>query len=362
MSPNDLIPAPCQDGARRMAETIREIDNIVVASHVNPDGDAVGSLAAAGHILHSIGKKFILYSSTGLPRTFSFLSLPGTVHTSLEGLSPPPGSALFLDCNEPHRLGQELAARMSALAGVNIDHHPGRGMGSRGNWIFPHAAATAQLLAYVAIRLGLPLSGGIADAVAVGMITDTGGFRHANTDADALLLTVHLARNGCNISRLRDLLENTWSLDRMRLWAKLMARVRLERGNTVAFCRVTAGDLLEHQCSKEDLEGLVEQLRRLRGVKVAALLLEESRQTCKFSLRSAEGNDVLAAASTLGGGGHVNAAGGTLRLAPGRAETMLLDAVCRQLDSESRPSLSNTSAPPAGEQTSPCSGADRNCA
>jgi phosphoesterase RecJ-like protein len=334
MSPNNLIPAPYQDGARRMAEAIRGIDNVIVASHVNPDGDAVGALAAAGHILHSIGKKFILYSSTGLPRSFSFLSLPDTVHTSLEPPLPPIHSALFLDCNEPHRLGQELAARMSGLAGVNIDHHPGRGMGSHANWISPQAAATAQLMAYVAMRLGLTLSGGIADAIAVGMITDTGGFRHGNTDADALLLTVHLMRNGCNISRLRELLENNWSLDRMRLWAKLMSRVRLERDNTVAFCRVMSDDLLEHQCLKEDIEEFVEHLRRLRGVRVAALLLEDSRQTCKFSLRSVVGNNVLATASALGGGGHVNAAGGTLRLAPGRAESVLLDAVCRQLDRE----------------------------
>ncbi|MDR3358233.1 MAG: DHH family phosphoesterase [Desulfovibrio sp.] len=336
MPPNDLIPPSYRDGALRMAEAIREIDDVVVASHVNPDGDAVGAMAVAGHILHSMGKKFILYSGAGLPRSFSFLSLPDTVRTSLE--SPPLAfhSALFLDCNEPHRLGQELAGRMAGLAGVNIDHHPGRGMGSRANWIFPQAAATTQLMAYVAICLGLPLAGDIAVAVAVGLITDTGGFRHGNTDADALSLMVHLTRNGCNISRLRDILENDWTLDRMRLWAKLTSRVRLERGGTVAFCRVMSDDLLEHQCAKEDIEGLVEHLRRLRGVRVAALLLEDSRQTCKFSLRSAEGSNVLAAASALGGGGHVNAAGGTLRLAPALAESALLDAVCRQLDRESR--------------------------
>ncbi|MDR1660496.1 MAG: DHH family phosphoesterase [Desulfovibrio sp.] len=335
MSPNDVIPFPYQDGARRMAEAIRGLDNVIVASHVNPDGDAVGALATAGHILHTIGKKFMLYSGTGLPRSFSFLSLPDIVYTSLERPPLSLHGALFLDCNEPHRLGQELATRMSGLASVNIDHHPGRGMGSHANWIFPQAAATAQLMAYVAICLGLPLSGDIADAVAVGIITDTGAFRHGNTDVDTLLLTVHLMKNGCDIFRLRELLENNWSLERMRLWSKLMSRVRLERDNTVAFCRVMSDDLLKHQCVKDDLEGFVEHLRRLRGVRVAALLLEESRQKCKFSLRSAEGSNVLAAASALGGGGHVNAAGGTLRLAPDRAESLLLTSVCRQLDRES---------------------------
>jgi phosphoesterase RecJ-like protein len=334
MSPNDLIPLPYRDGAQRMAQAIREIDNVIVAGHVNPDGDAVGALAAAGHILHSIGKNFMLYSNAGLPRSFSFLSLPDTVHTSLECPPLPLHGALFLDCNEPHRLGHDLAARMSELASVNIDHHPGKGMGSHANWIFPQAAATSQLMAYVAACLGLPLSGGIADAVAVGIITDTGGFRHGNTDTDTLLLTVHLIRNGCNIPRLRELLENNWTLGKMRLWAKLMTRVRLERRSTVAFCRVMSDDLLEHQCLKDDLEGFVEHLRRLRGVKVAALLLEDSRQICKFSLRSSEGSNVLAVASVLGGGGHINAAGGTLRLAPDRAEIALLDAVCRQLDRE----------------------------
>jgi len=336
MSLNELIPPPYRDGANRTAESIRETNYVVVAGHVNLDGDAVGAAAAAGHILRSLGKEFMLYSGTGLPQSFSFLSMPGMVHTSLERPPFPLRSALFVDCNEPHRLGQDMAERMPKLAIVNIDHHPGRGMGSLSNWIFPQAAATAQLMAYVAIYLGLPLSGDIADAIALGIITDTGGFRHGNTDADILLLTAHLAKNGCNIPLLRELLENNWSLGRMRLWATLMRRIRLERDKTVAFCHVLADDLRENQCLKEELEGFVEHLRRLRGVKVAALLLEDTPQSCKFSLRSAGNNNVLATAAALDGGGHINAAGGILHLLPDQAENILLAAVCKQLDKEEK--------------------------
>ncbi|MDR2572911.1 MAG: DHH family phosphoesterase [Desulfovibrio sp.] len=334
MSPTDLIPPLYREGASRIASALGEVNNILVAGHADPDGDAIGAAAAAGHISRFLGKKFMLYSRTGLPRSLAFLSLPGVVYSSLEHSPFSPCGAVLLDCNEAHRLDQELTHYLPKLVTINVDHHPGKGMGTSANWIFPQAAATSQLVAYVALHLGIPLSGALADAVAVGLITDTGGFRHNNTDADVLRLTAHLVETGCNISLLRDFLENDWSLERLRLWATLMSRVRLERDNTVAFCFAMADDLRKNHCLKEDLEGFVEHLRRLRGVRVAALLLETSQGTCKFSLRSAETSNAFAMASALGGGGHINAAGGTLRLAPEQAENVLLAAICGQLDEE----------------------------
>lgn len=333
MPQTDLIPTSFIAGAQRMARVLSGLDRVLISGHVNPDGDAVGSLAAAGLILRSLGKEFALYSSTGLPHYLNFFPLPGTIHTSLERLPFQPQSALLLDCGEPHRLGRELAERLPGFTSVNIDHHLGAdGMGSLANWVEPAAAATAQLMAYVALAAGLPLKGGLADAVALGIITDTGGFCHGNTSADVLFLCAGLVADGCDLTGLRQRLENNWSLGRMRLWGRLMERARLTRGGSVAFCRVLLEDLGQCHALKEDLEGFVEQLRRLRGVRVAALLREDGPQLCKFSLRSYGNTDVRATAALLGGGGHFNAAGGTLRLTPDQAEKALLDAVDRQLN------------------------------
>lgn len=260
MPQTELIPAFFRDGAQRMAQALRGVDRVLVSGHVNPDGDAVGSLAAAGHILRAMGKEFILYSSTGLPQYLKFFPLPGTVRTSLRHLPFTPRSALLLDCGEPHRLGSELADRLPRLTSVNIDHHlGGNGMGSLANWVEPQAAATAQLMAYVALAAGLPLENELACDVALGIITDTGGFCHGNTSADVFSLCAHLVRNGCDLTGLRERLENTWSMGRMRLWGRLMDRARLERNGEIAFCRVLLEDLRQCRALKEDLEGFVDR-------------------------------------------------------------------------------------------------------
>lgn len=335
MPQTELIPAHFRDDAFRMAAALQKLDRVIVSGHVNPDGDAVGSLAVAGHILHALGKEFILYSSTGLPQYLRFFPLPGILHSSLEHLPFMPRCALLLDCGEPHRLGDELARRLPDLVSLNIDHHLAQGgMGSLDNWVAPNAAATAQLMAYVALAAGLPLKGELARAVALGIITDTGGFCHGNTNADVFSLCAHLAEGGCDLANLRECLKNNWSLGHMYLWGRLAGRVRLEHGGDTAFCMATLEDLRQCRALKEDLEGFVDHLRRLSGIRVAALLREDAPKTCRFSLRSYGSTDVHAIAALLGGGGHLNAAGGALNMPPDQAARALLDAIGAHLDNE----------------------------
>lgn len=331
----DLIPQKFRQGAERMAQAFRDLDQVIVAAHVNPDGDAAGAVAAAGHVLRSMGKEFMIYAQPGLPGYLDFFPMPGVVHTTLEHPPFKPRCAVLLDCGEPDRLGRELAARLPELVTVNIDHHlGGDGMGNAANWVEPTAAATAQLMAYVALAADLPLSGELATAIALGIITDTGGFCHGNTSADVLYLTAHMVEHGCDIALLRERLENTWSRGRLTLWGQLLQRARLERAGSVCFCPVFLEDLRKCSALKEDLEGFVEQLRRLRGVHVAAVLREDSPSSCKFSLRSYGSIDVRAAAARLGGGGHRNAAGGTLRSDMEAAGAQLLAAIAEELDAE----------------------------
>jgi len=335
MQQTKLIPPQFRDGAQRMALALKNMDQVVVAAHVNPDGDAAGAVAAAGHILRAMGKEFMLYAQPGLPEYLDFFRMPGVVHTTLEHPPFVPRCAVLLDCGEPARLGQELAARLPELTSLNIDHHlGGDGMGSAANWVDPDAAATAQLMAYVALAAGLPLRGDLATAIALGVITDTGGFSHGNTSADIFYLSAHMVEQGCDIAQLREQLENTWSRGRLKLWGQLMQSAQLERNSTVGFCAVRLEDLRKCGALKEDLEGFVEQLRRIRGVHVAALLREDSPASCKFSLRSYGSVDVRAAAARLGGGGHRNAAGGTLHVGIDAASGMLLRAINEELAAE----------------------------
>ena len=134
------IPENWREPAARMVTSLRGLDRVLVAAHVNPDGDALGSMSALGWLLKDMGKEFVLYSPSGVPDYLSFLPLPCTLLTSLERLPFEPQALVLLDCGEPHRLGDDLAAalkgRFAGTAIVNIDHHLGSdGMGTVDNWI-----------------------------------------------------------------------------------------------------------------------------------------------------------------------------------------------------------------------------------
>ena len=123
------IPENWREPAARMVTSLRGLDRVLVAAHVNPDGDALGSMSALGWLLKDMGKEFVLYSPSGVPDYLSFLPLPCTLLTSLERLPFEPQALVLLDCGEPHRLGDDLAAalegRFAGTAIVNIDHHLG---------------------------------------------------------------------------------------------------------------------------------------------------------------------------------------------------------------------------------------------
>ena len=226
------IPENWREPAARMVTSLRGLDRVLVAAHVNPDGDALGSMSALGWLLKDMGKEFVLYSPSGVPDYLSFLPLPCTLLTSLERLPFEPQALVLLDCGEPHRLGDDLAAalegRFAGTAIVNIDHHLGSdGMGTVDNWIEPAAAATAQLAAYVCLAAGLRPEGPLGESLALGLVTDTGGFLHGSTTAAVFRLAALLSDSGCDIHKLREKLDNNWSPARMALWARLMQRVEI---------------------------------------------------------------------------------------------------------------------------------------
>lgn len=310
-----LIPQAYRNDALRIVEALKSIDRVIVTAHVNPDGDAVASLVAAGHVLRSLGKEFVLYSSTGLPNYLDFVQLPGIVRTQLSPLPFTPQAGFFLDCNRADRAGNDIADFATGLPCVNVDHHEGFfGLGSVASWIVPEAAATAQLMSYVALAAGLPLEGKLGAGLMVGLVTDTGGFRHGNTSAEVLELVTHMVKNGVDMPGIRDQLDNSWSMGRFQLWSRLLGRVETRFDGQLALCPVRLKDLQECCVLKEDLEGFVEHLRRLRGVRVTLMLREDAPEQWKFSLRSTGNVDVQQVAASFGGGGHKNAAGGNVKM------------------------------------------------
>lgn len=328
MSSLEAIPHNFRRGAMLCASLIQDMDYVLLAAHVNLDGDALGSLCGMGYILKTLNKQFAIYSPQGIPHRLRFLQLPGKIYTDIGRLPFYPRSAIYLDCSESKRLGEPLSSRIDSWPSLNIDHHIcEKGLGSLGNYIMPSAAATTQLVAYVALALNLDINNGLAEGITVGLITDTGSFSHDNTTADVFSLCALLSQNGCDIAEIQDQLQKNWSLGKIHLWGELLSRVELYNDRRIAMCQATLNDFTHYHCSLEDIEGVVEWLRRIRGVEVAAFLREETHDLCKFSLRSHGDLDVRSIAADLGGGGHFNASGGLMHLPLAEGKKLLLHTI-----------------------------------
>lgn len=320
-------PAAWRDGAAAVAAALRDHDRYIVCGHAHLDGDALASLSAAGFLLRALGKEFVLYSPYGVPSYLEFVERPALVYDSLARLPFRPQCVLALDLGSPSRVGEELEALLPSLECINVDHHPGPGMGTVVSLIRPEAAATAQILASVIRASGAAFTPAMAGALMTGLITDTGGFRHSNTDAAVLALAADLTLKGADVHAIREKLDKTWSVPRFRLWSRLSAKVRTEAGGAVAVCTCLTDDLGSTGTTQEDAEGFVERMLSMKRCRIACLLKEQEPGRTRFSLRAAADADVAAIAAVFGGGGHVKAAGGSIALPWDEAERELMAAV-----------------------------------
>lgn len=289
---------------------IREEDDFLVATHVTPDGDAVGSMAAVGHMLSALGKKFVLYNYSGVPASFAFLPLPGRVCRRLADLpGPRPKWTILVDCGILARSGPELENADPATI-VNIDHHlanPGYG---RLNWVEPDAPAVGEMIASLARGAGLAFSEPLAESIYLALVTDTNHFSYSSTRPETLRLAADLLEAGVAPGKFNDRLENSWSWARYRLWLDILGQTKVFCNGRIAVLRITGQALEHHGATLSDADGMITFAMRPASVVVAVSLRLTENGQIKFSLRSKGAVDVQAIAARFGGGGHPNAAAG----------------------------------------------------
>ncbi|MBQ7456463.1 MAG: DHH family phosphoesterase [Desulfovibrio sp.] len=309
------IPERYRAKADELAQAFANLPKqpIVVAGHVNLDGDALGAMVACAYVAEQVGAQPFLYAVNGIPDFLAFFSQPYPLLTAKDGQRLQPAAAILVDLGDFSRIGGSFQDEVKELPILNIDHHEGTGIGTLATWVEPRACACCELVAYVGITRGLSLSGLFGEALALGLVTDTGGFAHTNTSAEAFALAHLLTQAGVSIPLLREKLANNVRHERMYLWAHLVPKVVFSSEGALALCPVALEDLAVCGAKKEDLEGFVEYILRLQGVAVACVVREDAPTSCKYSLRSRRA-DVCAVAQSLNGGGHKNAAGGTLSM------------------------------------------------
>ncbi len=317
----------------KVLEALRASENVLIASHMQPDGDAIGAMAGVAHLLKRLGKRVAHYNVSRVPKDFRLLELGGPWVQTLDGLNGfTPDLLVVLDCGDASRVGPELAPLVGQMRSVNIDHHVGNPrFGTAANWVETKMVATSQMVGYLIREAGFDLSGILGECVYLGLNADTGSFRFDSTTPEAFELAADIVRHGLRLGAFFTKYEKHWSFNRLTLWGDLMQNVRVHFDGAVALALVTKETLDRHEAGRGDLESFASFLQCLHGVDVTLLVRENGPGKSKASFRAIDRVDVQVMAAEFGGGGHKNAAGAELDMEPEEAARAVLETVGRHL-------------------------------
>ena len=300
------------DALSRAAEVIAGAPEVALACHVNPDGDALGSMLGLHHALRNRGIRSVASFSEPFLVAPHYRELPG-----LELLTPPdrfphdPAVMVTFDSGSLSRLGDLERAAKSAAELIVIDHHVSNQRYGTINVIDPDAAASGVLVRRLIDRLGLPLTRDAAVCLYAALVCDTGRFQYESTTPEVFELAGELAAFEVPIAELSRTLFEEHRFAYLQLLAELLTRARLVADKEFVWTSVSQADLARHGVTYEEIEGLIDVLRRTREAEVSCVLKEARDGTWRISLRSVGRVDVRQIAEAQGGGGHRFAAGFT---------------------------------------------------
>ncbi len=294
-----------------MREISREIlkhRRFLITTHVEPDGDAVGSALSMYHALRARGKEAVICIADSVPDVYCFL--PGARDILREVPSEFKADALVvLDCSELNRAGEIVSqAWAPSMTVFNIDHHSSNNY--FGNYHFvEEGAATAELVYEMIQDLNVSVSHTIGMCIYTAILTDTGGFRYRNTTRRSLQIAAEIVGCGVNPGDIAERVCESYPMERFQILGKALRNLRVSCQGKVADFFVSRAMLNGNGVSPSIVEGFVNYPREINGVLVSIFFREKGDGQYRVSLRSKGNADVSLVAQAFGGGGHRNAAG-----------------------------------------------------
>ncbi len=289
-------------------EEIKRGRRFLVVSHVNPEGDAVGSLLGLALALKEAGKDVVPYLEDPVPEVLRFLPGSELVSHSLEGVEP--FDATFaVDCGQYERLGKGFAQFRGQGKLINIDHHKTNDHFGDINIIVPEASAAGEIVFDLLKEAGLKITPEVATNLYVAIHTDTGSFRYSSSTPDAFRKAGELVRLGADPWKIASKVYENYPLKRFRLLSDALSTLEVKDEGKIALLIITQDMLRRVNGSKDLVDGFVNYARAIEGVEVGVLLRECGQDEYKISLRAKGDVDVSKVAEKFGGGGHPHAAG-----------------------------------------------------
>jgi phosphoesterase RecJ-like protein len=300
----------------KILHELRDAERFILVTHENPDGDALGSLVAMNEVLGRLGKDSLMFMAADefpLPYEYRFFLLDGLISVPPEDVEE--RTMVFLDCGNIDRNPADVLKRDGAHI-LNIDHHHDNTRFGTVDHVVPEASCTAEIVWDLMQGLGVQPSLTIAEALYVGLVTDTGRFMYENTGMRAHVMAAELIAAGVDVHEMYRRLYEGIPYGKLELLARGLSNVERYDDGRLTITHLSAKDYAETGAAENFSEGVVDHLRSVHGTAVAGLVRDllgdgqEGRR--KVSLRATDERvDVSAIARAQGGGGHRQAAGFT---------------------------------------------------
>ena len=300
----------------RIINQLLSSNHVLLASHTNPDGDAVGSTISMGLLLGATEKKITLYNESSIPAVYRFLPRVEMIENSINTVDDF-DTAIILDCTSLQRIGTAASMVNDIPVIINIDHHISNSCFGNFQLIDTSASSTAEIIYRLIKEMGVAIDKAIATSIYTGILTDTGSFRFSNTNQAAFAICREMVERGVDPSDVARHVYGRYSLGRIKLLNLALDSIEIFHNGKLSIMTITQEMLNKTGTRAEDIDGLINYARRIEDVKIAALIHEKQngRHNLKdsgryhVSLRSDGSVDVAAMAASFGGGGHISAAG-----------------------------------------------------
>lgn len=314
-----------------IAEAIQESQSIALCSHINPDGDTLGSAAALGLALRKLGKDVSLFCDGKIPDQLSFLpgisemKLPTEANRSFDLM-------ISVDVSDEKRLGSCIELMGVSARTAQIDHHPTNPLYMEINSVDGNAPATCVLIREQLEVLGVALDPEIAICLYTGISTDTGNFSFSSTNAECFRMMSELMAQNLPLSRLNRILFRERAMPQVKLIGRALNSLRYYEDGRIAVMKLTMQDFRDCEALSEHADTIVNFGLDTIGTRMAMLAREDGSGRIKFSLRALKPDTVSDVAQLFGGGGHPQASGITMEGNLDETTDRVLQAMIRQLN------------------------------
>jgi phosphoesterase RecJ-like protein len=295
---------------------IKKSENILLLTHENPDGDALGSILALSMSLKKINKKINAVCTDDIPTPFLFL--PNISEVKKDFLLGDYDLVIILDCGDLKRTGfadrlKEFSLHKRKI--INIDHHPKNDLHriSAINMIDYHASSTSEIIYRLITEMKIEIDSDISTCLLCGLYTDTGAFRHSNTTPTVLEISSILLKHGGRLKKISENISNGKTISALKLWGVAFSRIQKNEKLGLVSSFVTQKDIENCSATLNDLAGVVNMINSIPSTNAAILFSETEDGKIKASLRTESDKvDVSRLAKVFGGGGLKKASGFTI--------------------------------------------------